>query len=126
GGSGVGRCPAGLLRGAGGKAPAAVMAFAASGDFTVLDLTRAAFDLSDRGVGGRPAPGANDLFFYTDRGVYRPGETVHLTGLLRDDAGRAIDNLPLTLRLMRPDAVQARELVVTTGDARRPTAHLPL
>src|SRR5512143_800260 len=107
----------GLLRGTAGKAPAALMAFAGGGDFPVLDLTRAAFDLSDRGVGGRPAPGANDLFFYTDRGVYRPGETVHLMGLLRDDGGHAIDNLPLTLRLMRPDAVQAKEVVVSSAGA---------
>jgi uncharacterized protein YfaS (alpha-2-macroglobulin family) len=124
--NGVATFAAGLLRGTAGKAPAAVMAFATSGDFTILDLTRAAFDLSDRGVGGRPAPGANDLFFYTDRGVYRPGETVHLVGLLRDDGGRAIDNLPLTLRLMRPDAVQAREIVLTSGGAGGYTVDLPM
>ena len=35
----------------------------------------AAFDLTDRGVKGRAAPGPIDAFAYTDRGVYRPGET---------------------------------------------------
>ena len=66
------------------------MAFGRDGDFVFLDLTRAAFDLSDRGVGGRLAPGRSDVFLYTDRGVYRPGETVHLAALLRDRAGHAI------------------------------------
>lgn len=116
----------GLLRGAAGKAPAALMAFASSGDFAFLDLTRAAFDLSDRGVGGRPAPGSSDLYFYADRGVYRPGETVHLMGLLRDDAGHAAGKLPLTLRVTRPDGVQDRELVLTDGGAGGYEATLPI
>jgi uncharacterized protein YfaS (alpha-2-macroglobulin family) len=124
--AGTALLPPGLLRGSSGKAPAALMAFAASGDFAFLDLTRAAFDLSDRGVGGRAAPGSSDLFFYADRGVYRPGETVHLVGLLRDDAGRATGKLPLTLRVTRPDGVQDRELVLSDTGAGGYEATLPL
>lgn len=106
----------GLMRGRAGKAPAAVMAFGPSGDFSFLDLTRPAFDLSDRGVGGRLAPGGADLFLYTDRGVYRPGETVQLAGLLRDGAGKAMTGLPLTLRVLRPDGVEAQKTTVTSPD----------
>jgi tetratricopeptide (TPR) repeat protein len=46
----------GLLRGDGGREPAALMAFG-NGDYNFLDLTKPAFDLSDRGVEGRAAPG---------------------------------------------------------------------
>jgi len=98
----------GLIEGAGGRTATAVTAFRRDGDFSFLDLTRAAYDLSDRGVGGRVAPANYDLFIYTDRGVYRPGETVHLGALLRDWAGKRVANLPITLRLVRPDGVEAQ------------------
>ncbi|PWR20502.1 alpha-2-macroglobulin family protein [Zavarzinia compransoris] len=96
----------GLIRAEGGREPAAVMAFAGGGDFTFLELTGPAFDLSDRGVSGRSQPGPLDVFAYAERGVYRPGETAHVTALLRDDAGNAVDNLPLTLTIRRPDGVE--------------------
>ncbi len=106
--SGFAHFDAGLLRGAGGRTATAVMALRPKdGDFSFLDLTRAAYDLSDRGVSGRTAPDRQDLFFYTDRGVYRPGETVHLVALLRDTAAKAITGLPITLRVLRPDGVEA-------------------
>ena len=56
----------------------------ADGEFAFIDLIRSAFDLTDRGVGGRDAPAGADAFVYTERGVYRPGETVHVAALLRD------------------------------------------
>jgi uncharacterized protein YfaS (alpha-2-macroglobulin family) len=105
--SGLAKFDPGLLRGDGGRTATAVMAFRKDGDFSFLDLTRGAFDLSDRGVGGRAMPGDTDLFFYSDRGVYRPGETVHLTGLLRDQGAKAVAGLPLTLKLLRPDGVES-------------------
>ncbi len=98
----------GLLRGKDGRTATAVTVFRKDGDFSFLDLTRAAYDLSDRGVGGRTAPSNLDIFLYTDRGVYRPGETVHLGALLRDWSGNAKADLPITLRLLRPDGVEAQ------------------
>jgi uncharacterized protein YfaS (alpha-2-macroglobulin family) len=105
---GLARFDRGLIHGTGGRLATAVMAFRKDGDFSFLDLTRAAYDLSDRGVGGRAAPANLDLFLYTDRGVYRPGETVHLGALLRDWAGASVAGLPITLRLVRPDGVEAQ------------------
>ncbi|HVT51310.1 MAG TPA: hypothetical protein VHE77_07075, partial [Dongiaceae bacterium] len=63
--TGIARFDPGLLRGEGGRTATAVMAFRKDGDFSFLDLTRGAFDLSDRGVGGRAMPGDTDLFFYS-------------------------------------------------------------
>ena len=107
----------GLLRGIDGRTATAVMAFRRDGDFAFIDLTRPAFDLSDRGVGGRLAPEAADVFLYSDRGVYRPGETVHLGALLRNSAGDALTGLPLTLRLVRPDEVEAHRYALTDAGA---------
>jgi uncharacterized protein YfaS (alpha-2-macroglobulin family) len=110
----------GLARGIGGSAPALVTARAGETDYAFLDLTQSAFDLSDRGVEGRPAPGPLDAFVVTERGVYRPGETVHVTALLRDDKGKAAPNLPLTLVLQRPDGAEDRRTVAEDqGDGGR-------
>src|SRR5690606_5586242 len=75
-------------------------------DFVFLDLSRAGFDFSDRGVEGRPAPGAIDVMAWTERGIYRPGEVVHVTALMRDAGANAIEGLPLTFIFTRPDAVE--------------------
>ncbi len=109
---GIARFAAGLLRGKGGEEPYAVMAYGADGDFNFLELGRAAFDLSDRGVSGRAPPGPVDAYLYTDRGIYRPGENVHLMALVRDAQANALSNVPLTLKLLRPDgiAVDSKQL----------------
>ena len=98
----------GLLRGHGASAAATITAYGAEGDFAILDLNRAAFDLSDRGVSGRSSPGPSEAFVYTERGVYRPGETVEVMALLRDRIGDGLINTPLTLVLRRPDGVAAK------------------
>jgi len=102
----------GLVRGDGSLAPAVLTATQTGGsDFVFLDMTRAGFDLSDRGVTGRPAPGALDVFAYTERGIYRAGETVHVAALARDDKAVAAKNLPLTFIFTRPDGVEERREV---------------
>jgi hypothetical protein len=112
---GVAKFPGGALRGKGGDAPYAVMAYGPGGDFNFIEVGRSAFDLSDRGVSGRQPPGPVDSFLYTERGIYRPGETVHLMVLARDDHSDAATGLPLTLRLLRPDGI-AVEHRVLAGD----------
>ena len=67
-----------MTRGEGGQAPAAIVA-ADKADYAFLSLKSTAFDLSDRGVAGRQVPTGLDAFVYTERGVYRSGETVHVT-----------------------------------------------
>jgi len=96
----------GLARGEGGMAPQLLVAETEGGDYAFLDLKKTAFDLTDRGVDGRPAPGKLDTFLTTERGIYRPGETVYLTALLRDSQAMAVTGLPLTLIVYRPDGVE--------------------
>jgi alpha-2-macroglobulin len=86
----------GLMRGTGGNAPAIV----------TVDIARSAYDFSDRGVAGREAPGPLDVYMYTERGIYRPGHTVHLAAIARDDKAVAVSGLPLTLIVSRPDGVE--------------------
>ncbi len=102
---------ANLTRGEGGLSPAVIIASAAA-DYAFLSLKSPAFDLSDRGVAGRKAPEGLDVFVYTERGVYRTGETVHITTLLRDAASIASAGVPLTLVVERPDGVEYRRSVL--------------
>ncbi|HZZ61291.1 MAG TPA: alpha-2-macroglobulin [Roseiarcus sp.] len=95
----------GLSRGKGGSAPGLLVATLGD-DYNFLSLAQNAFDLTDRGVGGRDAPAGLDAFLYTERGVYRSGETVFATALLRDAKGAARPGLPLTLVVKRPDGVE--------------------
>jgi len=86
--------------------PRMIMAYGADQDFAALDLNRAPLDLSDRNVEGRAAPSVIDAFLYFDRGIYRPGEVAHISGLVRDSAGIASDR-PLTLTIYRPNSTEA-------------------
>jgi uncharacterized protein YfaS (alpha-2-macroglobulin family) len=101
----------GLSRGKGGSAPGLLVA-TLGGDYNFLNLAQNAFDLSDRGVAGREPATGLDAFLYTERGVYRSGETVFATALLRDSKGVAKVGLPLTLVVRRPDGVEYRRASV--------------
>jgi uncharacterized protein YfaS (alpha-2-macroglobulin family) len=103
---------AALARGEVGSAPAMLVVSDAKGDYAFLSLRGPAFDLSDRGVSGRNAPSGLDGFVYTERGVYRSGESVHVTALLRDAQGMAAVGVPLTLVVERPDGVEYRRVTV--------------
>ena len=111
-GSGAITFAAGLARGEGGLSPAMLVASGANGDYAFLSLKSAAFDLTDRGVAGRAAPKGLDAFVFTERGVYRTGETVHITTLLRDAAGIAVPDVALTLVVDRPDGIEYRRNVL--------------
>ena len=98
---------AGLMRGAQGLTPRMVMAYAGD-DFTALQLDKPGFDFSDRGVEGRADPGPVDGFLYTDRGIYRPGETIQLGTIVRDGLAKPLpDGQAVTVVLHRPDGVEA-------------------
>ncbi|MBR9835262.1 MAG: alpha-2-macroglobulin family protein, partial [Alphaproteobacteria bacterium] len=114
-----------LLAGTGSLRPKLILASGLKGDTAVLDLTRAPVDTSEMDTGGRVTPGEVDAYLYTERGIYRPGETVHLTAMLRDRAGRALDDRAGTLITYRPNGMEAsreRFLIEQAGTIYRPLA----
>ncbi|MCB9961090.1 MAG: alpha-2-macroglobulin [Hyphomonas sp.] len=102
--------PAELTKGQGNLAPKLILAISAKGELAALDLTRAPVDLSDDNVGGRNTPDMIDAYLYTDRGIYRPGETVQLTAMLRDRTGRAVTDRAGNLVLYRPNGLIAEKV----------------
>ncbi|MEM7302685.1 MAG: alpha-2-macroglobulin family protein [Pseudomonadota bacterium] len=108
---GAAKFDAGLIRGTGGLAPVLLTAKRGNDDFVFLQMDQAGFDFSDRGVTGRDVPKGIDAYAWTERGIYRPGETVHVAALVRDSGAKAIRDLPLTFIFKRPDGVEERRIV---------------
>ena len=89
------------------------------------DLTYLAFDevqaeVDDEHVGGETPETAPDwrAALFTDRGVYRPGETAHAVALVRDPAyGPAPADMPVTLRLVDPRGQVLREAPLAVSAA---------
>ncbi len=112
------RFPHPLLTGDGSSHPKMLMAYGPQADLAVLDLDRSPVDLSNQGVGGRNAPegpsltsgrdakGAIDSYLYADRGIYRPGELVHLVAMVRDQRGKAVADRKGVLVIKRPSGVE--------------------
>ncbi|MGM4905749.1 alpha-2-macroglobulin family protein [Tardiphaga sp. 866_E4_N2_1] len=117
---------AGLAKGEGGLSPALLTVTSDKNDYAFLSLKSNAFDLSDRGVSGRAVPAGADAFVYAERGVYRSGETVYLTALLRDGQGNAVTSGPMTLVVERPDGVEFRRTVLPDQGAGGRSLTLPL
>ncbi len=110
-----------LLQGEGASTPKMLMAYGAAGDLAVLDLDRSPIDLSKQAGAGRDLANASgditagrtpktaiDGYLYADRGIYRPGETVHLTALVRDDQSRAANDRRGYVQVLRPSGVEYR------------------
>ncbi|WP_024520651.1 alpha-2-macroglobulin [Bradyrhizobium sp. Tv2a-2] len=116
----------GFARGEGGLSPAMLTVSGEKTDYAFLSLKSNPFDLSDRGVTGRPVPSGADAFVYAERGVYRSNETVYLTALLRDGKGNALSGTPLTLVVERPDGVEFRRAVLPDQGAGGRSLSLPL
>lgn len=121
------RFDAALLRGEGALRPRAVLAYGRRADFTALDLERSPIDLSEKDVGGRSTPPQIDAYFYTDRGIYRPGETVRLSGLLRDLRGRAVSDRKSVLVVRRPNGTEAmRQRLAAAVEAGALLQYIPI
>jgi uncharacterized protein YfaS (alpha-2-macroglobulin family) len=85
------------------------------------DLGFLAFDdtriwTSDLDVGGvEHTTRGYDAFLYTDRGIYRPGDTTRVAWIVRDAAQQAPPIFPLTLRVTGPDRKVFNESRVSFG-----------
>ncbi|MBP9961935.1 MAG: alpha-2-macroglobulin family protein, partial [Pseudomonas sp.] len=81
---------------------------------TMLRLNNAALDLAEFDITG---PLANPLQFFVfgPRDLYRPGETVLLNALLRDQDGKPVKPQPVTVEVRRPDNQISRKFVWEPG-----------
>ena len=103
-----------LLQGKGGLKAKAVYAYGKNGDFSVLDLSHMPFNLSDRGVDGREPPKYYDTFIYSNRGIFKPGESIKFNCIIKNLNGTSANNLKVSANLKNSSyKTIAKELLVT-------------
>ncbi len=89
-----------------------VITAAKEGDLSYLQPGENQWVVDDVQQHGRPYAVHYETMLYTDRGVYRPGETIHLTGVIRDTAGAVASRFPLSVKVYRPDGRRVSDLTV--------------
>lgn len=72
-------------------------------DLSFLNLTNTQVPFPDTTAGHPYHREGYEAFLYTDRGIYRPGETVHAKAVVRDAAFAAPKPFPVEFRVLRPD-----------------------
>lgn len=89
-------------------------------DRSYVLLDRHRWPVTATETGGRREPSTYDAYVYTERGVYRPGDAVHVTGILRDAQGHVPPTFPLQVRVRRPDGRVVAELPINTPNSPAP------
>ncbi len=97
-----------------------VMVASSGSDTTLLPFNQPALDLSEFAVAGRQNAWF-DVFAWSGRDLYRPGETVQVSAILRDNDGKPVAGpgkgaQPVFLRLKQPDGKVFRETRLQPGE----------
>lgn len=88
----------------------------AEADFAFLRLDSASLDLSRFPIGGRVLAERADAYLFTDRGIYRPRETVQVHALVRDHAGQDTVRAAFDLIVHRPNGSEFLRQPVALDD----------
>jgi uncharacterized protein YfaS (alpha-2-macroglobulin family) len=107
--------PEPAVRGRRAHQPAYLMVHS-EGDFAFLRLDAASLDLSRFPIGGRVLAERADAYLFTDRGIYRPREVVHVHALVRDHDGRDTVQAAFELVVRRPNGSEFLRQRVQLGN----------
>ncbi|MEO9852572.1 MAG: MG2 domain-containing protein [Reichenbachiella sp.] len=73
-------------------------------DYNLLAYDNSGVNTSKFEVGGKyPNSSGYDVFLYGDRDIYRPGETINVSGVIRDDSWRKPEQIPVKIVFQTPD-----------------------
>lgn len=97
-----------LPMGSGGTKPAVLIA-STGNDLSYLDLVSTEVTPADTQRSAAYLADGYEAFVFTDRGVYRPNETVHVKAILRDKELNPPKSFPIRFRAIRPDGQLFRE-----------------
>ena len=85
-------------------------------DLSFIELNRRKLSTTNFGVAGAPyLDSGYEAFVYTDRGVYRPGETANLVSIVRGKGNLTPPSLPVLIQVLAPDKRIFREFRSQTG-----------
>lgn len=85
-------------------------------EVSFIKINTSALDLSDFPISGVNQTSLNG-FIFSSRDLYRPGETVPLSVLLRDDDGKQVANRPIYLTISDPSGNKYKQLTLTTTES---------
>ena len=88
------------------------------GDVAILKLNSSVLSNDGFDVGGENVSNGMKAFIYSDRGVYRPGDSIHLNAIVRNNAIVLPSDHPISLTLTTPRGKKALEnrVVHQVGD----------
>ena len=73
------------------------------GNLAIMRLDHPSWELSSYDIAGMDEGKSGiDVFMYTDRGVYRPGDTVHLSAIIRSERKIPPENQMVYLKVKNP------------------------
>ena len=83
-------------------------------DLSLLPLKEIALDLNEYAITGEPS--RNEIaYLYSNRTLYRPGESATINLLMRNYDGRPLPEQPITLSLIAPDGKKYRDFYLDKG-----------
>ena len=86
-------------------------------DYTYLHLNKTKVETSRYDVGGvRENPTGYQAFIYGDRNIYRPGETVHLSSIVRTMEWEPVVNIPVKLKFLMPNGKEYKNAKFTLNE----------
>lgn len=96
-------------------------------DFSLLQLQRHQFSTSGFDVYGTPyLKDGHEAFLYTDRSIYRPGETVNLVGIVRGKNNQISTSLPIRIEISYPYDAKFQEIEIETDGEGACEVQIPL
>ncbi|UCC80883.1 MAG: alpha-2-macroglobulin family protein [Candidatus Zixiibacteriota bacterium] len=94
-----------------------VITAAIGNDLSYLKFSECLLPSAEFGIKGRPfLTKGYETFIYSDRGVYRPGETVHLVSVVRGKNGELPDEFPYVLEILDPQGREFRKMKLSTAN----------
>jgi uncharacterized protein YfaS (alpha-2-macroglobulin family) len=100
-----------------GFKPAMIIAKTNGGDFNYMPFNTTRVETSRFEVGGKRANSTGlDAFVYAERDMYRPGETVHASVIIRDQKWKSPGEIPVRLTFLLPDGQEIKSFKKTLND----------
>jgi uncharacterized repeat protein (TIGR01451 family) len=100
-----------------GFRPAMILAKTSSGDFNYMPFNTTRVETSRFDVGGKRANSTGlDAFVYSERDMYRPGETIHPSVVIRDQHWHSPGEIPVKLTFLLPNGQELKTFKKTLND----------
>jgi len=86
-------------------------------DYNYMTLSKTGVNTSKFDIGGkRENLSGFDVFLYGDRDIYRPGEKVYLSGIVRDESWKTPESIPVKVTVNTPDGKRLRTIKKTLNE----------